>query len=76
MVRRGIAAGAGLLLLVLLVFGVRGCLNARKEQAIKDYVRDVGALLQESDQQSRGFFELIVRVGRRPRAGRGRGEPG
>ena len=59
MVRRGIAAGAGLLLLVLLVFGVRGCLNARKEQAIKDYVRDVGALLQESDQQSRGFFELM-----------------
>ena len=59
MVRRAIAAGAGLLVLILLVLGVRGCLNARKEQAIKDYVTDVGALLQESDQQSRAFFELM-----------------
>ena len=53
------AAGAGLLLLILLVLGVRGCLNARKEQAIKDYVRDVGALVQESDQQSRALFQLL-----------------
>jgi hypothetical protein len=59
LVRRGIAAGAGVLVLILLVLGVRGCLNARKEQAIKDYNRDVGALLQESDQQSRQFFELL-----------------
>jgi len=59
LVRRGIAAGAGLLVLILLVFGVRGCLNARKEQAIKDYVRDVGALVQESDQQSRQLFQLL-----------------
>jgi hypothetical protein len=59
LVRRGIAAGAGVLVLILLVFGVRGCLNARKEQAIKDYVRDVGALVQESDQQSRQLFQLL-----------------
>jgi hypothetical protein len=59
MVRRGIAAGAGVLVLILLVLGVRGCLNARKEQAIKDYNRDVGALLQESDQQSKALFELL-----------------
>ncbi|HEY1357243.1 MAG TPA: hypothetical protein VGF21_02960 [Thermoleophilaceae bacterium] len=57
--RRGIAAGAGVLVLILLVLGVRGCLNARKEQAIKDYNRDVGALLQESDQQSKAFFQLM-----------------
>jgi hypothetical protein len=59
LVRRGIAAGAGVLVLILLVFGVRGCLNARKEQATKDYVRDVGALVQESDQQSRQLFQLL-----------------
>jgi len=59
LVRRAIAAGAGVLVLLLLVLGVRGCLNARKEQAIKDYNRDVGALLQESDQQSKAFFELL-----------------
>jgi hypothetical protein len=59
MVRRSIAAGAGLLVLFLLVVGVRGCLDARKERAFKDYVRDVGALLQESDQQSDGLFRLL-----------------
>jgi hypothetical protein len=59
MIRRGIAAGAALLVVVLLVLGVRGCLNARKEQAIKDYTRDVGALLQESDGQSKSLFDLL-----------------
>ena len=59
MVRRSIAAGAGLLVLILLVVGVRGCLDARKEQAFKDYVRDVGALVQESGQQSEGLFRLL-----------------
>jgi hypothetical protein len=59
LVRRAIAAGVGLLVLILLVLGVRGCLNARKEQAIKDYNRDTGALLQESDQESRVLFGLL-----------------
>src|SRR5439155_3727991 len=59
MVRRGLAAGVGLLVVILLVLGVRGCLNARKHQAIKDYVRDVGALAQESDRESRDLFQLL-----------------
>ena len=58
-VRRGIAVGAGVLLLVLLVFGVRGCLDSRKERAFKDYVRDVGTLVQESNQESDALFELL-----------------
>ena len=59
MVRRSIAAGVGLLLLVLLVVGVRGCLDARKEQAFRDYVVETGALLQDSDQQSDQLFRLL-----------------
>ena len=59
MVRRSIAAGVALLLLVLLVVGVRGCLDARKERAFRDYVRDVGALTQESGQHSDGLFRLL-----------------
>ena len=50
-------------MLLLLVFGVRGCLDARKERALKDYVRDVGALVQESDQQSEALFELLRNPG-------------
>ena len=46
-------------MLILLVFGVRGCLDARKERALKDYVRDVGALVQESDQESEALFDLL-----------------
>ncbi len=57
------AAGAGILVLILLVLGVRGCLDARKERALKDYVRDVGALVQESDQQSDALFELLRNPG-------------
>jgi hypothetical protein len=59
MVRRSVAAGAGFLVLILLFLLLRGCLNARKEQAFKDYVRDVGALVQESDQESKLLFELL-----------------
>jgi hypothetical protein len=59
MIRRGIAVAVGLLVLILLVFGVRGCLNSRKKDAMKTYVRDTAALLQESDQQSGQLFKLL-----------------
>jgi hypothetical protein len=41
------------------VLGVRGCLDARKERALKDYVRDVDALAQESNQQGDALFDLL-----------------
>jgi hypothetical protein len=59
MVRRLVAAGAGLLVVILFFLLLRGCLNARKEQHFKDYVRDVGALVQESDQESQMLFKLL-----------------
>jgi len=60
MVRRSIAVGAGLLVLVLFIFLLRGCLDSRKERAFTDYVRDVGALVQESDQESGALFKLLA----------------
>src|SRR2546423_15525177 len=59
MARRGIAAGAGLLVLILLIFGVKGCLDARKEQAFKDYVQDVDSIGKESVQESNQLFALL-----------------
>jgi hypothetical protein len=59
MVRRGIAAGAGLLVLILLVFGVRGCLDSRKDSAINDWVRDVDSLMKESNGESDALFEQL-----------------
>jgi hypothetical protein len=57
--RRTVAGGAAVLVLILLVFGVRGCLDARKERALKDYVRDIDALAQESNQQADALFDLL-----------------
>lgn len=63
MVRRTVAIGAGILVLVLLVLAVRGCLNARKERSYEDYVSDTTAVLQESDQQSKDLFETLQSKG-------------
>lgn len=60
LVRRAVAAGIGLLILLLLFFGIRGCLDSRKENALKDYNRDVTALAQESDETTTAFFETLV----------------
>jgi hypothetical protein len=45
--------------LILLVLGIRGCLNARKESAMKDYVTDANALVRESNAQSRSLFRVL-----------------
>ncbi len=58
--RQAVALGAGLLVLVLIVLGVNGCLNSRQERALKDYTRDVGAIISDSDSQvAKPFFELL-----------------
>lgn len=54
--RRGLALGAGLLVLILIVLGVRGCLNARKERALSDYAQDVAQIVDETEQTSKSFF--------------------
>jgi hypothetical protein len=58
-VRRAVAAGVGLLVLVLLVVGVRGCLNSRKVQALKDYNRNVSSLVQEVNSNTSDFFNTL-----------------
>jgi Domain of unknown function DUF11 len=59
MVRRTIAIVAGLIVLILLVLGVRGCLNSRKESAMEDYVTDANALVRESNAESRSLFRVL-----------------
>lgn len=51
--------GAAIVVLILLVLAVRGCLDARKERAFKNYVSDLSALAAESDQLSQGFFDAL-----------------
>jgi hypothetical protein len=59
MVRRTIAIGGGLLLLILVVFVFRGCLDARKERAMEDYVRGANELTKLSQAESRQLFDIL-----------------
>lgn len=56
LIRRGLALGAGLLVLILIVLGVRGCLDARKHRALSDYARNVSQIVEETQQTSKSFF--------------------
>jgi CARDB len=56
LIRRGLALGAGLLVLILIVLGVRGCLDARKHRALSDYARNVSQIVDETQQTSKSFF--------------------
>ena len=61
--RRLVAAGVGLIVVIVLVLGVKGCLNSRQEQALKDYNRDVASLVQESDSNTDEFFAALTTTG-------------
>ena len=59
MVRRSIALVAGVIVLILLVLGVRSCLNTRSENAIKDYSNDSAELLRASKLEGDQLFKLL-----------------
>jgi hypothetical protein len=59
LIRRSVALVVGVLLLIALVLGIRGCLSARAEQQLTDYTRDTSDLVQESNRQSEQFFGLL-----------------
>jgi hypothetical protein len=58
-VRRTIAIGAGILVFILLVVGFRGCLNARKERNMQDYVRNTNELVNLSKAESNRLFDIL-----------------
>ena len=60
MVRRAVALGAAALVLILLIVGVKGCLDSRAQNALKDYNRNAGAIVTDSnDQVSKRLFDLL-----------------
>jgi hypothetical protein len=56
MLRRGLALGGGLIVLILIVLGVKGCLDARAHRALSDYARNVTQIVEETEQTSKAFF--------------------
>src|SRR3954451_5121818 len=63
LVRRGIAIGAGVLVLVLLILVIKGCRDSAREQAFKDYLRNVASLMDQSNSESRSLFGLLAKPG-------------
>lgn len=57
------ALGGGLLLLILVVLGVKGCLDARKDRALSDYARNVSQIVEETGQTSKTFFDKLSEPG-------------
>lgn len=70
--RQLIAAGVGIVILLVLIFGVRGCLSTRADGALKDYNRNASAIINNSDGQvAKPFFDLLETGGGTDAAGGG-----
>ena len=63
MLRRGLALGAGLVVLILIVLGVKGCLDARAHRALTDYARNVEQIVNSTEQTSKDFFDKLENPG-------------
>jgi CARDB len=63
LVRRLIGVGVGLAFLILIVIGIRGCLEARSDRGLRNYDSDVATIMQQSEQSGRDFFNLLNSTG-------------
>jgi hypothetical protein len=59
LVRRLIGVGIGLAFLILIVIGIRGCLEARSDRALRNYTSNVASIMQQSEQSGKTFFEVL-----------------
>ena len=57
--RRLIGVGVGLAFLILIVIGIRGCLEARSDRALRNYTSDIATIMQQSEQSGKDFFDLL-----------------
>ena len=59
MIRRGIAIGVGVVIFILLVLGVRSCLDARSDRALEEYAGNVTQIVDETNTLGETMFETI-----------------
>jgi hypothetical protein len=59
LVRRLIGVGVGVAFLILIVIGIRGCLEARSDRALRNYDSDIASVMQQSEQSGKDFFNLL-----------------
>jgi hypothetical protein len=59
--RQAVGLGALVVLAFLIVLGFKGCLDSRKDNALKDYNRNVTAVVNDSDQSvGKPFFQRMA----------------
>jgi hypothetical protein len=59
-VRQAVGLGVLVVLFILVVFGFKGCLDSRNSNALKDYNRNVTAVIKDSDGAvGQPFFQLM-----------------
>ncbi len=63
MLRRLLALGGALVVLILIVLGVKGCLDARARSALTDYSGSVKQIVDETAQTSEDFFGKLEEPG-------------
>ncbi len=64
MVRRRVAAGIGVVLLIVIVLIVNGCLKSERVQALKDYNRNVSLIATETEEQvAHPLFSTLTNAG-------------
>jgi hypothetical protein len=63
MLRRTIAIVGAVVLVVLLVVGINGCLDSRKDTAFRNYASDVRALVTAEQDLSKRLFETLSKPG-------------
>lgn len=63
MVRRAVALGVAGLVVIIFVFIVKGCVDSAKEQALKDYTRDVASIVREANDTTGQFFDTLSQGG-------------
>lgn len=63
MLRRGLALGAALIVLILVVLGVKGCLDAKAQSELSGYANKVTQIVEETQQTSKSFFGKLSNPG-------------
>lgn len=63
LIRRAVALGAAVLFLILLVIAVRGCLDSRKKDSLKEYNQRVHSIAGESSATGTQLFEELTGEG-------------
>src|SRR3954470_11221601 len=59
MIRRTAAIIGAIVIVVLLVVGINGCLDSRKDTAFRNYAGDVRSLVSAEQDLSKRFFQTL-----------------